>query len=64
MANFTLGLDLGQQRDYSALVIAERVHVSSRGAPRAELSTGATRLEDAYHVRHTQRLRSARPTRP
>jgi len=27
MANYGLGLDLGQARDFSALVIVERVHV-------------------------------------
>jgi len=62
--NITLGLDLGQQRDYSALVVTERVHRFVPG-PTAEGSFNARRgdeaWEDAYTVRHTQRWRLGTP---
>ena len=62
--NICLGLDLGQQRDYSALVVSERVH---RIIPRIPRESSFLRhdddpeVEDAYMVRHTQRWRLGTP---
>jgi len=53
--NICLGLDLGQQRDYSALCVTERIH-------RTILSTTTSQeVEDTYMVRHTQRWRLGTP---
>ena len=49
----TLGLDLGQSRDYSALVATERVHRFA--------DPPSDRVEDVFMVRHTQRWRLGTP---
>lgn len=54
MANYTLGLDLGKERDYSALVVAERIQVFSeelRDRANAPLPD-----HDQFHVLHAQRI--------
>ena len=45
MANFYLGLDLGQAADYTALCLAERV------------DNADNRVKCQYHMRHLQRFR-------
>ncbi len=66
MANFTVGLDLGQARDYSALVVTERVQVVCPVPAEWESFEEPTLPDDAYtcegrdvhdefHVRHVQR---------
>lgn len=40
MAVFSIGLDLGQKRDYSALVVAERVQFMTTPGHSAEQSFG------------------------
>jgi len=62
MPNYTIGLDLGQVRDYSALVVAERVQVMV-GRPRETSfdDDAGYRPEDAYHVRHIQRFELGTP---
>lgn len=70
--NLTLGLDLGQQRDYSALVITERVHqfITSSTYPDVILTHENSfelgphedpPVQDAYQVRHLQRWRLGTP---
>lgn len=61
--NICLGLDLGQHRDYSALVICERVHeLANPGHTRESSFDGAgPAWQDAYQVRHTQRWRLGTP---
>ena len=60
MANFTLGLDLGQSRDYSALVVAERVQIFEGRSSEDDFGAGY-HLEDTYHVRHIQRWELGTP---
>ena len=63
MAQFDIGLDLGQASDYTALAIVETVRIAV-GEPRTELHTNGyggveerqfqeTRIE--YHLRHLER---------
>lgn len=61
MSNFTLGLDLGQARDFSAAVIVERC-VRWEG-PLAEevFADEAGRLADVWLVRHIQRWELGTP---
>lgn len=60
MPNFTFGLDLGQARDYSALVVAERVQVFE-GKTSEEAIVPSLRLGDVYHVRGIQRWELGTP---
>jgi len=53
--NFTAGLDLGKARDFSALVVAERIRVDSGEWERNRWGERVSRLVDHYHVRHIQR---------
>ncbi|NLE22084.1 MAG: hypothetical protein GX624_04810 [Actinobacteria bacterium] len=61
MPNFTIGLDLGQRRDYSAAVVTERVQqlVDSSGLgfrpPDHAYLCDERVVVDTYHVRHIQR---------
>lgn len=66
MSNYSLGLDLGQARDYSALVIVERLHVCDTRDVGEFGDAGAwhhdggyfyegERLYDTYRVVHIQR---------
>ena len=62
--NICLGLDLGQQRDYSALVVSERVHRIIPRIPRESSflhHDDGPEVEDVYMVRHTQRWRLGTP---
>lgn len=57
MPTYTLGLDLGQKRDYSALVVSENLRCWIAG-PRDHLETFEPKTghaEEAYHVVHAQR---------
>ena len=52
MSNFTAGLDLGQARDFTALVITERLEALKEGygnVPTPDLVSSA--YQDRYHVR-------------
>jgi hypothetical protein len=60
MANYTLGLDLGKERDPSALVIAERVRIT-RPAPLRETNGKGYEPLDAYQVRHIVRFELGTP---
>ncbi len=60
MANYTLGLDLGKERDPSALVIAERIHIT-RPAPLRESSGKGYDVLDAYQVRYIVRFELGTP---
>ena len=63
MAKYTVGLDLGQKRDFSAAVVAEGVQIWHPG-PRDHLETFEQKTgheEDAYHVRHVQRWKIGTP---
>lgn len=55
LMEMTLGLDLGQSRDYSALVATERVHRF------ADPNGSSDRVEDVFMVGHTQRWRLGTP---
>jgi hypothetical protein len=61
MGNYTIGLDLGQRRDYSAAVVTERVQqlVDSSALgfqpPDAAYPYDERWVFDTYHVRHIQR---------
>lgn len=61
--NICLGLDLGQQRDYSALVVTERVHRFVGPLPEETFTHHGDdpRVEDVYMLRHTQRWRLGTP---
>ena len=59
MPNYSLGLDLGQQRDYSR-PRGRRAHPPLHRYARNSRSTPSA-LEDAYMVRHTQRWRLGTP---
>ena len=60
--NLCFGLDLGQARDYSALVVTERVHQVANPRPPGEtFEDDEPTWQDAYHVRHTQRWRLGTP---
>jgi len=63
MASYTLGLDLGKERDPSALVIAEHVQFMVPGRLRDECfdDTGGPRIEEAHHIRHIQRFELGTP---
>ena len=65
MPNFTVGLDLGQSRDFSALVVAERVHVivppSEDVLPLDAYAYEGHNVVDEYHVRHVQTWRLGTP---
>lgn len=65
MPNFTVGLDLGQSRDFSALVVAERVHVivpPSEDIPPLDAYTYGDRdVVDEYHVRFVQTWKLGTP---
>ena len=61
MPNFTIGLDLGQRRDYSAAVVCERVQqlvdssaLGFRPPDHAYLCDERV-VVDTFHVRHVQR---------
>jgi hypothetical protein len=60
MANYTLGLDLGKERDPSALVIAERISITRPAPLRESDGKGYTPL-DAYQVRHIVRFELGTP---
>jgi hypothetical protein len=60
MANYTLGLDLGKERDPSALVIAERINFT-RPAPLKVTHGDGYELLDAYQVRHIVRFELGTP---
>lgn len=62
MPNYTIGLDLGQQRDYSALVIAERVHViEGRSSEDCFERDAGRHVMNSYHLRHIQRFELGTP---
>jgi len=52
---FYVGLDLGQARDYTAVVVLEHVLVKERALETHERS-GMLEDRDEYHVRHIKRL--------
>lgn len=54
MANYCIGLDLGQVRDYSALVLAERVMVFDKTSP-DRYDFDDRDVVDHFYVRHIQR---------
>lgn len=62
MANFTIACDLGQVRDYSALVVAERLQ---RMVGRPSLDNfdddAGYHVEDVYHIVHIQRFELGTP---
>ena len=60
MANYTFGLDLGQARDYSALIVAERVQVLI-GRGEDVTFDPDVRVADTYHVRGIQRWELGTP---
>lgn len=62
MASYTVGLDLGKERDPSALVVAERVQFIADGRP-SDYTFGEDppRVADAFHVRHIQRFELGTP---
>src|SRR5680860_1377840 len=60
MPNYTVGLDLGKERDPSALVVAERVLIFE-GLPSEQTFSGPTPSVDTYHVRHVQRFELGTP---
>lgn len=57
MASYGIGLDLGQVRDYSALVLSERVQVFDHESPDRYCPDDVPEREvvDTYHVRHIRR---------
>jgi hypothetical protein len=57
MPSYAIGLDLGQVRDYSALVLTERVQVFDHDAPDRYCPDDVEDREvvDEYHVRHIRR---------
>lgn len=62
MANFTIGLDLGQSRDYSALVVAERVlFMEGRSREEGFEDDSGYQEQSLYHVRHIQRFELGTP---
>jgi len=60
MPNYTVGLDLGKERDPSALVVAERVLIFE-GLPSEQTFSDPTPPVDTYHVRHVQRFELGTP---
>jgi hypothetical protein len=58
--NYTFGLDLGQVRDHSALIVAERVQAFVGQSAEEGFGAGY-RLEDTYHVRGIQRWELGTP---
>lgn len=62
MPNFTIGLDLGQARDYSALIVTERVQVvCGELSPDDAYWYQGRRVFDEHHVRHIQRWELGTP---
>lgn len=61
MANYTFGLDLGQVRDYSALVVAERVQTFAGQSSEATFNGAGLQVVDTYHVRGIQRWELGTP---
>jgi len=63
MASYTIGLDLGKERDPSALVVAERVQFApdGRSAEKSFNDDAGPLLVDAYHVRHITRFELGTP---
>ncbi len=57
MARFYVGLDLGQRRDYTAIVVAEKVE-PREGSASAQASASTEKHGDhELHVRHLERFR-------
>lgn len=56
MANYTIGLDLGQARDYTAAVIVERLHTVTNELRERADGTSYYVTQDHWHVRHIQRF--------
>lgn len=61
MANYCIGLDLGQSRDYSALIVAERVLLPDHTPPERAFADDIADPVDEYHVRHIQRWQLGTP---
>lgn len=62
MPNYTIGLDLGQVRDYSALVVAERLKFLEGRSRETSFDEDAGYHEsEAYFIRHIQRFELGTP---
>ena len=64
MTGFYIGLDLGQQNDYTAIIILEEVLVSSVVDERIAFARGVERAkpqEPEYHLRHIERFHLGTP---
>lgn len=61
MANYTVGLDLGQSRDFSALVVVERLEVFSGRTAYHLLEGEVADPDERYDVRHIERFQLGTP---
>jgi hypothetical protein len=55
MGNFTVGLDLAKERDYTALAVVERLEISTGWHP-SHYGEFRETFEDSFECRHLERL--------
>lgn len=59
--NIVIGLDLGQARDYSALVVTERLEVFTGRSKRSAFGEEMADLDERHEVRHIERFQLGTP---